>query len=377
MLAAGTLAQTAYASMLLGVAVVAPSLRAHYGLSLGQIGFLIAAPSAGAVVSLLPWGVAADRLGERLVLVIGVGAAGLALLAAAHAATFEALLALFLLAGLAGASVNSASGRAVAAWFPPEQRGFALAVRQTAVPIGGLATAVALPPLVHAHGVGSAFTALGVAALLGAAVAGLVLRDIPAGTAHARGAPGVSPYRSRPLWLLSIGSALVIAPQVTLVGFTVVFLHAHRALTSSGAAAVFAVVQLLGIPGRLAAGRWSDVVGSHVRPLRAFAFVMAVLLAATAAAVDAPLAVLFPVLVVAGVVSISWNSLSFAGAIELAGAERSGAAIGLQQTLLGLAGSIYPVGFGFLVAASSWRVGIVVVAVLPLAGWLVLGRMRG
>jgi len=50
----------------------------------------------------------------------------------------------------------------------------------------------------------------------------------------------------------------------------------------------------------------------------------------------------------------------------------SGAAIGLQQTLLNSGGAIYPGLFGVLVAATSWWCGFVACAGLTLAGWRVL-----
>jgi hypothetical protein len=111
--------------------------------------------------------------------------------------------------------------------------------------------------------------------------------------------------------------------------------------------------------------------------LRAIALLAAAGVALTAALLDAPLAVLIPVLVVTGVLSMSWNSLSFAAAVELAGHGRSGAAIGLQQTLLNLPGAAYPGLFGALVAVTSWRVGFAVVAVFPLIGWRVLRALPG
>jgi hypothetical protein len=92
---------------------------------------------------------------------------------------------------------------------------------------------------------------------------------------------------------------------------------------------------------------------------------------------DAPLAVLIPALVVCGVLSMSWNGLSFAAAAELAGRSRSGAAIGLQQTLLNGPSAVYPGAFGALVSVTSWPVGFFAVAVLPLAGWRVLRALPG
>ena len=72
-LAAGTFAQATYSAIWFGVAVMAPSLRDELHLSLGQTGVLISASLAGSVVSLIPWGLATDRVGERWVLLAGVG----------------------------------------------------------------------------------------------------------------------------------------------------------------------------------------------------------------------------------------------------------------------------------------------------------------
>jgi MFS family permease len=349
---------------------MAPSLRDDFHLSLGQTGVLLSGSLVGSVVSLIPWGLATDRVGERWVLLGGLGGCGLALLGAATTHTFEALFLLLVLAGFLGASVQSASGRAVMAWFPGSQRGLALGIRQTAIPISGFAASLALPPVVHAGGTGWGFAAMGLACIGGAVVGAAVLREIPAPAGSEE--TGVRPLRDPRLWRIGIGSGLVVAPQICVVGFTVLLLHDHRGLTPGHAAAVLAVVQLLGIVARVAAGRWSDVVGSRLRPLRLIALAIVVFVAGSAALLSSPLVVFVPVLVVAGVLSMSWNSLSFAATVELAGHRRSGAAIGLQQSLLNGSGAIYPGLFGVLVGATSWWCGFVACAGLTLAGWRVL-----
>jgi hypothetical protein len=98
---------------------------------------------------------------------------------------------------------------------------------------------------------------------------------------------------------------------------------------------------------------------------------------ASAALISSPLVVFVPVLVVAGVLSMGWNGLSFAAAVEVAGHRRSGAAIGLQQSLLNGSGAVYPALFGVLVGATSWWFGFVACAGLTLAGWRVLLALPG
>jgi MFS family permease len=355
------------------MAVMAPYLRSEFGLSLAETGLLISASLAGSVVSLIPWGFATDRFGERAVLLVGIGGCGLALLACASAGTFGTLALLLLVAGTLGASVQSASGRAVMAAFPLEQRGLALGIRQAAIPISGLLVALALPPITRDFGIGWSFATLGLACLTAATVAAAVLRDVHV---HDAG-EGVPPLRDVRLWRLAVGSALVIAPQSCVVGFLVLLLHDHRDLTPARAAQVFALVQVIGIAARIAAGRWSDHVGSRLRPLRMIAWAETVLVVVCATLLDAPLALLVPLLVVTGVFAISWNSLSFAAAVEQAGHRRSGVAIGVQQSVLNGFGAVYPGAFGAVVAATSWSWGFGAVAVLPLLGLLVLRALPG
>jgi nitrate/nitrite transporter NarK len=146
-LALGTVAQASYSAVFLGIPVLAPQFREEYGLTLTQVGVVIAAVSIGSVVTLLPWGLLTDRFGERLVLASGLAAASVALAVAAFSSVYGALVALLVVAGASGASVNAASGRAVLGWFEPSERGFALGIRQTALPLGGAAAALFLPPI--------------------------------------------------------------------------------------------------------------------------------------------------------------------------------------------------------------------------------------
>ncbi|MBA3365332.1 MAG: hypothetical protein H0U03_06035 [Actinobacteria bacterium] len=89
---------------------------------------------------------------------------------------------------------------------------------------------------------------------------------------------------------------------------------------------------------------------------------------------DSRAALLVPALVLSAVLGMSWNGLSFTAAAELGGA-RSGAALGLQQTVLSAVGVACPIAFAAIVAATSWRTGFPLVALCPLAGAAVLRRL--
>lgn len=373
-LAAGTFAQASFSAALVGLPALAPVLRSHYHLSLGQVGIVLGAISFGMIPTLLPWGLLADRIGERTVIGLGLGSAGIAMSAIAFTVTYAALVALLVVFGALGSSINAASGRAVMGWFGHEQRGLALGIRQTAVPIGGAAAAVGIPWLASNGDPAKAFLALGAAAIVGAGIAALLLREAPARPEIHR-AEVARPLRDLRNWLLAMGSGLFVVAQIALTSYSVLFLHQHRGLSTHSAAFVLAAMNVFGIAARIAAGRWSDRVGSRVGPLRVLGLLISAGTAAVALLIDAPLAVLVPTLAVAGVLSLSWNGVAFTAAAEMAGTGRSGAALGFQQTVLGVIAAIGTPAFAALVAATSWRAAFFAAAALPALGLLALRRV--
>src|SRR5205814_986377 len=84
-LAAGTAAQTSYSAVLIGLPVLAPQIRHAYGLSLVEVGLVLDSVWIGGMLTLLPWGLLADRAGERIVLALGLGGCAAALVGAASA----------------------------------------------------------------------------------------------------------------------------------------------------------------------------------------------------------------------------------------------------------------------------------------------------
>ena len=359
--------------MLLGLPVLAPILREEFDLTLTEVGIVLASVWVGPIFTLLPWGLAADRFGERLALAVGLTAMGLLVAAAAAVDNFYAFVGLMGLASAAGSSVNSASGRAVMHWFGAEERGFALGLRQASLPLGGALAALTLPAIVGASSLDGALLFLAVLCLVAALVSALVVRDRPATDSAEESEPWT--LRDRRLWLLSSGSSLFLVAQIALTGFLVLFLHDARGLSTGEAAAVLAVAQVIAIVLRIGAGRWSDRARERIRPLRLVGLAIFATLALSAALVTVPLEILVPTLVVATAFSMMWNGLSYTAAAELAGRSRSGAAIGFQQTTLSIVGFVAAPLFAALVDASSWRTGFAVFAAAPLAGWWVLGQL--
>ena len=372
-LAGGTVAVASGAALFVtGLPVLAPTLRDELDLSLGQVGVLLAAAWVGSTFALLPWGLAADRFGERAALTLGLTGCAVLLAVAAFATTFWALFVLLALAGASGSSVNSASGRAVMQWFGPSERGLALGIRQSAIPAGGVIGALVVPRLASSGGSEAAFLFLAGFCALGALVGAITLRSGDAAGEELDSASVVGTLADLRLWRLCLGSGVYLYGQLALIGFTVLFLNEAHGVSVSRAALVVAVAQVLAVGLRVAVGRWSDVVGSRVGPLRIVGLAVAGGLVVTAALADGPVGLLALVLALAGALSMAWNGLSFAAAAELAGVRRSGAAIGFQQTVLSGIGVVAPPLFAASVSALSWRTAFFLAALFPVGGWLAL-----
>ena len=370
-LAAGVVAQASYAVTGLGLPAIAPAIRREFGLTLTQTGVVLAASFLGSVPTLLLWGLVADRIGERLVLAVGLAAASGALVWAAYASTFTLLVTALAVAGGVAAGVNSATGRAVMQWFAADERGLALGIRQMAVPLGGAIGAVALPLLEEHVSLRAAFVGLAVASAVGAIVAFTLIRVEPS-----QDRSGLTrPLRDRRVWLICIGSSFFVTTQLSLLGFFVLFLHDHRGVSTAVAAAALAVTQVLGGISRIALGRLSDLIRMRIAPLRWVGLGIAISVAVLTVVLDASPWIVVPVLMVAATFGLSWNGLSFTATAETAGRARSGAAIGLQQTFLAVGGLVAPIAFAAVVHHASWRAAFALAALSPLLGYFLLSPL--
>jgi len=373
-LAAGTLAQASFSASSVGLPALSPTLKSEYELSLTQTGVVLAAVGVGMLFTLLPWGLVADRVDERWVIATGLTGAAALLVAASRTHTFGAVTGVLVGVGALGASVNAASGRAIMAWFPSTELGLALGIRQTAIPIGGALGAAVLPVLGSSGGTRLAFLFLAAACLTGAVIAAVFIRG--GGRSREPEVGDVTqPLRDPFMWRLGTGMGLYLLAQIGITGFVVLFLHEERGLSKEAAGAVLAGIYVLAVAARIGSGTISDRLGSRLGPLRTIGVALALLTACVAAAIAAPLALLIPLFLVAGVLSMSWNGLAYAAAAEAAGAARTGAALGFQQTLLGVVVAAAPPVVA-AVAAHSWRLAFFLAAAGPAVGVLVLQRLR-
>lgn len=367
MLAVGMAGQVASSIYLAAAPFLIPHLHLERGLSLVQATLVSAAPTVGMVLTLIAWGAIVDRIGERLSLSVGLAVLTLGSVAAALSTSFTAMAVSLFIGGMGGASTNTASGRVVVGWFPPERRGSAMGIRQTAQPIGVGLTALLVPNLVDSHGQRPTFLVIAAICALAAALSAVLIVDPSRPSraeAHDLGQLD-NPYRrdSR-LWRIHLASMLLVVPQFTVWTFTLVWLIDEKGWSTFDASLLVAATQVLGAAGRIAAGSWSDRVGSRLRPMRIVA--VAAALTMVALGVFEATAMAVTIVVIASVVTVADNGLAFTSVAEIGGPFWSGRAMGTQNTGQFVAAAAAPPVVGVLITSAGYGWAFGLVALFPL-----------
>lgn len=373
------MAQLSMSSLQQGLPVVGPFLLEAFDLTLPGLGMLLAASSWGALGTLFIWGRLADLIGERTVVAIGLVGAIIALLLATQCTTALQLGLCLALAGATASSAIAASGRAVIGWFPRGQRGFALGLRQMAVPLGSTLAAVTLPFAVIHYGWPSAFLALAALSVIGAIASTLGLRPPPPLTAQAM-APGAPPARSpvkdRAIWQLSAACGVMLWAQMALNAFLVVMLVEFHGLSATRSALIFALLQIASGIIRIIVGRLSDITGRRLPHLRLCGTVLTVSLFAAAVCNVTPTLLGAALLIFASLASYSWNGLAFTAVAELAAPGRAGTALGMHGTMMRLLTVPTTLAFGIAAAELGWSAALVLLAFFPLAAIIALAPIQ-
>ena len=384
-LGVGVAANAGFSAAAAGIPTTAIWMRTGYHLGNAQLGIALGATGLGIALSELPWGVATDRFGDRPVLIAGLLATALALLSmalfvvpsAGSIPSLPLLAAAMALVGLLGGSVNGSSGRAIMSWFNEGERGVAMSIRQTAVPLGGGIGASLLPWLASTHGFAAVFSALALLCAVPAAFAIRWLHEPPHTVAATK--PGTraprGPLGDRQIWRVALGIGALCMPQLAVLTFGAVFLHDFGRLGTAGISATMAAIQIGAMVMRVWSGRHTDRRGNRRGYLRGSTLVAAASFAALATAVAGghPLSIAAVVasIVFAGVCVSAWHGVAYAELATLAGPARAGTALGMANAIVYVGLFIVPLLLPHLLAATSWAVvwfvaGLIALAVYPL-----------
>ena len=260
-LAAATLTQMGTAFAFLGVGALAAHFRAEFDLDGARTGLIVTAVALAPLFVMIPVGRMLDRRSETVIMTVGALLLAAGIVAASFASSYPLLLFILFCGGAGYATSQPGGSKVVAHWFEARQRGLAMGIRQTGLPLGGAAAAAVLPRLAGTHSLGVALqVAAGVVA--GAAVT-FALVNRPHGVRGPRDRPrirqDVGALLRVPAFrrLLAIGIVMVSA-QLVIIVHLMSFLFDTKGIALVDGAWVLFAAQAAGVPGRIVLARWSD-----------------------------------------------------------------------------------------------------------------------
>jgi predicted MFS family arabinose efflux permease len=366
-LGVGVVANASFSAAATGIPTTAVWLRSGYHLSNAELGLALGAMGLGLALSELPWGMLTDRLGDRPVLLTGLLGTAAALVAmawfVAPSASGAPALGWLVLAmcgvGLLGGSVNGSSGRAVMAWFREGERGLAMSIRQTAVPLGGGIGALMLPWLAASQGFAAVFGVLAAMCAVAAGFAWRWLHEPPALAASSSTAllkAQGSALRDAHIWRVVLAIGILCAPQFAVLTFATVFLHDLAHLGVGAISATMVAVQVGAMVMRVWSGRFTDRRGNRRAYLRGSTLVAVAsfMVLALGVSLSLPAFTLATMIVFAGICVSAWHGVAYTELATLAGTSRVGTALGMVNTMVYIGLFLTPLAIPHVLAAGSW-----------------------
>jgi sugar phosphate permease len=381
-LAVTTFTQAASAAVTSAIGPIAALLQREFDVSRAEVGLAQTAIYLSGTFAAMAGGRLADTVGERRVLLISGLITGLAAACAGLAVSFPLFLLVGLAIGVGTGMQNPAGSAAVMRWFPPRRRGFAMGLRQTGVPLGGVLAATLWPLAALTWGWRASYVLAGVMALVGTGLIALVYfdpeRDVAVDAPAMRGMRDL--MTDRRLWLLSVMYNGQIVAQYAANVYFVLFLHEWLDLPLLQASALFAIIHVAAVGARIGWGFASDAVFlGRRRPvlLIVIALTLSSMLLAAALPRGAPSWAGVALAVLIGVSAFSWTGLYGTVTIEIAGRASAASAVAWVHVLGGVGSLGGAPLFGFVVdRTGSYRVGWLAAAVAVLIGFVATCRLR-
>ncbi len=374
-LAIGVLAQAVFAAGFAGIPVTGILMRDEYQYTLSELGLVLGAMGLGVAISELVWGLLTDKLGDKVVLIFGLFAMACVYLAISLQLTptdgfipsYISLGLALMLAGAVGGSINASSGRAVMSWFADGERGFAMSIRQTAIPIGGALGTAIIPWLVSSYDFSVAFTTLASACFLTAFLVLILVKEKQKTAANtvSMGQNTLSPLANYSVWRVVIAAGLLTVPQMAVLTFGGLYMHDYLKMDLTDITIVLVGVQVFGAFLRVATGKYTDKANNRMQTIKYIAIGCGVACVLLAAVAQMKILALF-LFMITGVLGHAWHGIGYTEVAIQAGMERAGTALGMIGTTVFIAAFLTPFMLSRILESFDWKIAWFVVAILTL-----------
>ncbi|BCC06995.1 permease [Bacillus cereus] len=361
MLIVATIAQTTATLITYGVGVFALFWKEEYALTNMESGLLVSVVNVGPLFCMLFVGRLLDQYNEKILISISSFLLGSSLLLTNIVSRFNGLLFVLLLIGMFYSVSQPGGSKVILKWFPKENRGLAMGIRQAGIPIGGALTGVLIPFLAIQYNVTYAINSMACICIIGGLLFFMFYKEPYVQEDARKEHIKISFWtqlkvviRKKELYPIYITGICMISLQMVLVGHFMKFLAGEQSITSIVAGTVLSVMFFSGMIGRIALAAISDVFYKGNRRIPLFIAVCAsigliLLLVININIHTITSGVLYSISALLGFFSIGWFSLFIAEVAELASEESVGITVSVALTLNQIAIIVAPVLFGYIV----------------------------
>jgi MFS transporter, FSR family, fosmidomycin resistance protein len=347
--------------------VLLPVWAGEFQLTFAQVGVIRTAYSGGMAMLQIPFGVLAERWGERRLLAAGTAVTGLGFIGAGTAGGFVSLLAFLLAAGLASSVQHPLSSSLVSKAYETGRRRAALGTYNFSGDVGKAAIAAGIGLLATWIGWRAAIGLYGGLGVLAALAIVLVLGRLGAGAADGPetiAGAGRSGWGIRDPRGFGALTAIGMIDNATRTGFLtfVGFVLIAKGSSVAGVGIALSLIFAGGATGKFVCG----LIAERVGVIRTVVFTEAATTLGIITVLATPLPVALAVLVPLGVALNGTSSVLYGTVADLVLPERRSRAYGLYYTLTMLASSLSPAVYGVASDTVGVPATLVVVAVMVL-----------
>ncbi|MDV6039001.1 MFS transporter [Bacillus sp. SM-B1] len=376
MLIVATIAQTTATLITYGVGVFALFWKEEYALTNMESGLLVSVVNVGPLFCMLFVGRLLDQYNEKILISISSFLLGSSLLLTNIVNGFNGLLFVLLLIGMFYSVSQPGGSKVILKWFPKENRGLAMGIRQAGIPIGGALAGVLIPYLTVQYNMTYAINSIACICIIGGVLFFVFYKEPYVQEEARKGHIKISFWMElkvvickKELYPIYITGICMISLQMVLVGHFMKFLAGEQSITSIVAGTVFSVMFFSGMIGRIALASISDVFYKGNRRIPLFIAVCAsigliLLLVININIHTITSGVLYSISALLGFFSIGWFSLFIAEVAELASEESVGITVSVALTLNQIAIIVAPVLFGYIVDEKGYAYAWLCIVVL-------------
>lgn len=334
-----------------------PFIQSELKLNYTQLGSIMTFMYLGAMIISFPAGWLTDKLGVKKMIFFSQVFMGFFVGLYSLTGNYLTAILFALIIGLGYGMINPPTTKGILVLVGKKNRGLAMSVKQTGVPIGGAVAAGLLPSFAILYSWKYSLI-LGALLITLSGFLSLVLY-------HESRLGGIPPdgnlesskfnwkeiYQNKNIVFLSIGSAFCCMVQISLITYIMLYLRDVKKFDLIPAAFYLTLINIGGIFGRISWGVISDRLfkGARKIVLELIVFLIFGVSLILGINIDLPPIALSFVLFIFGFSAIGWNGVSHAFLVELSGEKMAGRAVGLAMVIFFLGNLSGPLLFGKII----------------------------